>query len=107
MEDSDDDNDDDYDEGRLPWTVMNSRLELPCHLAHERRDGHQQRRSGSSLSSFFPTRPTSWPALLTPSSSSSRRPMNLHAKTPSSSTCSSSTTSGGDYFHYQNVREDL
>lgn len=104
MEDSDYDDDDEEEEendvDRLPWTVMNSRLELPCHVTHERRDGNQQRRSGSSLSSFIPTRPTSWHALLTPSSS--RWPMSLHAKTPSSSTCSTSTNSGGDYFHYQN-----
>lgn len=106
MEDSDDDEEEEEegnDVDRLPWTVMNSRLELPYHVTHDRRDANQQqRRSGSSLSSFIPTRPTSWHALLTPSSS--RRPMSLHAKTPSSSTtCSTSTNSGADYFHYQNV----
>lgn len=82
MEDSD-------DEDRVPWTVMSSRLELPNHVAHERRDGIHPR-SGSSMS-FMPTRPTSWHAL-TPSS---RRPTSWHAKTPSGSTCSNS---GGDYF---------
>lgn len=111
MEDSD-------DEDRVPWAVMNTRLELPCHVAHERRDTDHCR-SGSSLS-FIPTRPTSWHAL-TPSSSRrtswhaqtlsgsacsnrggdyittkrSSRPISWHAKTPSGSTCSNP---GGDYF---------
>ena len=31
MEDSD-------DEDHVPWTVMNSRLELPTHVAHRRRE---------------------------------------------------------------------
>lgn len=82
MEDSDDDD-------RVPWTVMNTRLELPSHVAHERGDPNQ-RRFGSSLS-FIPTRPTSWHAL-TPSSS---RPTSLHVLTPSGSTWSNP---GGDYF---------
>lgn len=77
------------DEDRLPWTTMRSRLELPNHVAHERREANH-RRSGSSLS-FIPTRPTSWHAL-TPSST---RPTSRHDKTPSGSTCSNS---GGDYF---------
>lgn len=111
MEDSD-------DEDRAPWPVMNTRLELPSHVAHERRDSNHCR-SGSSLS-FIPTRPTSWHAL-TPSSSRptschaltsswsacsnpgrdcingnrSSRPISWHAKTPSGSTCSNP---GGDYF---------
>lgn len=82
MEDSD-------DEDRVPWAGMNTRLELPSHVAYERPDANH-RRSGSSLS-FIPTRPTSWHAL-TPSSS---RPTNWHAKSPSGSTWSNP---GGDYF---------
>lgn len=82
MEDSD-------DEDRVPWAVMNTRLELPSHVAHGRRDANR-RHSGSSLS-FIPTRPTSWHAL-TPSSS---RPTSWHAKSQSGSTWSNP---GGDYF---------
>lgn len=111
LEDSD-------DEDRVPWGAMNTRLELPSHVAHERRDSYHCR-SGSSPS-FIPTRPTSWHAL-TPSSSRptschaqtssgsacsnpggecittklSSRPISWHAKTPSGSTCSNP---GGDYF---------
>lgn len=82
MEDSD-------DEDRVPWAVMNTRLELPSHVAHERRDTNRCR-SGSSQY-FIPTRPTSWHAL-TPSSS---RPTSWHAQTLSGSACSNP---GGDYF---------
>lgn len=94
MEDSD-------DEDHVPWTVMNSRLELPSHVAHERRAGNHHRRSGSSVS-FIPTRPTSWHAQTSsgPTCSNSRgvrlftespsRPTSWHAITP--------TNSGGDYF---------
>lgn len=111
MEDSD-------DEDCAPWAVMNTRLELPSHVAHERRETNHYR-SGSSLS-FIPTRPTSWHALTPPSSrptnwhaqtlsrsacsnpagdhittKRSSRPISWHAKTPSGSTCSNP---GGDYF---------
>lgn len=72
MEDSD-------DEGCAPWAVINTRLELPSHVAHERRETNHYR-SVSSLS-FIPTRPTSWHAL-TPSSS---RPTTWHAQTLSGS----------------------
>lgn len=81
MEDSD-------DEDGVPWAVVNTRLELPSHVAHERRDTNHCR-SGSSLS-FIPTRPTNWHAL-TPSSS---RPTSWHAQTLSGSACSNP---GGDY----------